>query len=428
MASIITGNYGVGHHIMLKDKSHLSNIVLSAIKSKYNPGEKFEIYKKTDELKYILFFNNESQCDKEVYLKDTENNIIKICGSTNGIQNSFNHDSKSGKSNTNFLTELKENISLYLFLNKNVSESKMIEALIKNNKEKDSYKTLYYASALKQDIILQKHVNTKNGYVGERQADKLTNKLYFIARKLSKLTNDNWNPADVWLFKEPAKFTKYINDIDIKTYSLAQLNSYIQEKMNNKEILPISLKQVEDERAEYEIINKDYKVDLNFKLAYVDMDFSFNNYIPWTISNFAPRCGFKSSKTSLNVYIEGRMKGVSYQLGAVDKKAFMLKIKNVYKDGENKINDKLVIKRIAEIMDKVEVRAKGKKRKAEEYINAYEALSTDLAKKRAYNLINNMHAVLIHGPKLYGQEAFFEWLYKYSRKITDKSSPYILIH
>lgn len=433
MASIITGNYGVGHTIVLKDDKHLSTAVKTAIHGAYKPGDKFVIAAKTpDATEYIFGKGN-----AEIFLKDSKNNVIKVVGGVSSIEGSFNHFSEKGKSNTNLLTEVKEVISLYTFLHDFdlKDEDKLVDMLPVNFQK--FYSSDYFLSAVKQNKSLKKFgYRLNSGYIGERQSENFTAPLYEAARKISKLHADNWNPADVWLMKSTFKneYNKFINSIDIKAHNIHHINQWVKTHLDKKNLIPISLKHVSEETAHTEIVEFGMELhNMDFSLSYVDMDITaFNNFIPWTKCNFAPRCGFKSSKTSTSVFVEGRMKGAGYQLGAVDKKAWVeytkretgFKLVDSYNGNPNDaLNEKL----IKEIYKNVTVKMKSKATKADDMIESYR-LTEGVTRKRANNLISSMYMLTVAAPKAIGQKEFYEWLYMYARKITENSCSYVLSH
>lgn len=435
MASVITGNYSAGHNIVLKNKEHLSTTALKAIKGVYNPGDPFTMDNPNKDIVATYVFGTGN---KELYLTDSNNKRIKIVGSISSIEGSFNHNAKSGKSNTEVLTEIKELISLWVMLDDIVSDSKENHIMSKlSAKQRDFYKSEYLISAIKQNKSIKQfgyRLNTE--YKGERQATGFTKELYDKATKISKLHKDNWNPADVWFIKNSfmSTYKEFVDSIDVKTHSIDHVNQFIKVHIDSKNIVPVSLKHVDEDKAHTELVYFGMKLkNLDFNISYVDMDIdSFNNFIPWTKCNFAPRCGFKSSKTSLSVFIEGRMRNAGYQLGAVDKKvwvAYTQKLTGIKLIDSNPITpvDKNNIKYIEEIYKRVTIKKGGRTTTADQMIASYMLLD-GLSKKRANNLISSMYMLLVAVPKKIGEAQFFEWLYLYSRKITEKACPYILSH
>jgi len=437
MASIITGNYGPGSKIVLKPKIPMN--VLKELNKEYKSGDKFVIHKtvKNPDISYT-FGSGKST----VYIMDSKNKIIKITGATNTIQNSFNHHSEKGKSNTDFLTDLKEMISMKVMLLGNTKlDDKVEEKIIKSlsPKQKDFYDSLYYRSAVKQNISLKRDlgIDVSNSYSGERQGKDKSKKLYSIARQITGLHPDNYNPADLWFIKKSylGTYNKFLDSIDVKIDSISKLNEFIKKGIKDKTVLPISLKQVTDkERGSSELVYYGMKFqDINFDIDSVDMAMdSFNNFIIWTKSGFGMRVGYKSSKTSLSVYIEGRMKGSAYQLGAVDEKEFVkyTKLNSNYKlvDGSKETpNDDNITKIINNIYSKVTIKGGGTKTNALDLINGYNN-ADEFMKLRANNLLSFMNIMLVELPKKKSYSEIFEWCYFYSRKITENSSDYILTH
>ena len=113
-----------------------------------------------------------------------------------------------------------------------------------------------------------------------------------------------------------------------------ELNGLLAEAFYNRDVIPISLKNVTAAKATSSIIDpqKMLDMDLSLDLSYskVDLSDTFANFILQTVSGFAVRVGYKASATTLNVSIEGRMISAGYQLGAVDAKAYQNEISTVY--------------------------------------------------------------------------------------------------
>jgi hypothetical protein len=182
------------------------------------------------------------------------------------------------------------------------------------------FNSVYYESSLKQTKTLKKNIKGK-GFDYERQGKDKTEAIYKLAREYSKKSNDNWNPADVWMIKKTFDMKKITN-----AQSLDELNASIANAYKKGDVYPISLKQVSTPEAKFSIIDAssmmNQQLDYDFAFEKVDLSDTYANFIVQTKSGFAVRCGFKASATTLNVSLEGRFIGAGYQLGAVDAKTF----------------------------------------------------------------------------------------------------------
>ena len=198
-----------------------------------------------------------------------------------------------------------------------LSEDAVIKKLGSNGSK---FSSVYYESSLKQTKTLKKKIKGK-GFEYERQGKNKTEAVYKLARELSKKSNDNWNPADVWMIKKTFDMKKITN-----ANSLDELNTSIANAYKKGEVYPISLKQVSNAEAEFNVIDAssqmNQKLEYDLKFEKVDLSDTYANFIVQTKSGFAVRCGFKASATTLNVSLEGRFIGAGYQLGAVDAKTF----------------------------------------------------------------------------------------------------------
>lgn len=422
-ANIWKDEYAVGSKIVIKPSVKKKIPFLSD----YPAGSKFTKWQQDKPTKEYDIGGAEQF---HLYLRNDKGKVILLTGSKGNINALFNHDRASGKSNTEFLTTLKENISLRLFLEGEISEEQVIDGL--SDREKEFYTSVYYTSAVAQLRSIKSFgFTTTSGYYGERQKGKETEGIYKLANKLEKLHPDNWNPADVWLIRTDflAEFRHYVRTFDTNFMNISNLNLWMEEAIKNKNVLPISLKQVNGD-GHTEIIGPNHPINLDFSIDRVDINLkTFNNFIPWTASGFAPRVGFKGSTEGLGVFVEGREKGSKYQLGAVDKKALVKKLENAGAKVTTirKHNDKLFSKLLKACYGVYSMKMGGKRTTYKEAMDYYNGFD-DWGKTRALNLVIYMHAMLIESSAKYGQEEFFEWMYRYSRKITDTSSMYIIVH
>jgi hypothetical protein len=430
MASIVNNpKYGEGHQLVLKDK--LSGSMAASFRQMgYEPGKSiFKITLKKTPKPTKSF--KVAEGNKSILLFDKSNKKIILEGSESGINGVFNHYSANAKSKTGLLTQIKETFSLEIFknyfeLNKTLSEEKAIELVSNTIKEaKQNYDSVYYSSAIKQLDELKKYVKKKN-YTYERQGADRTKELYIVARKLTKKLSDNWNPGDVWMIQKNFDMKPLLQS---KTAS--ELNAKLTEAFNKKDILPISLKQVEQPKAKSSIIDPSnmmsQKLDLDLKFDRVDLSETFNNFIVITKSGFAIRCGFKASATTLNVSLEGRFIGAGFQTGAVDAKVYTKEIKESFnydlRSSEVNKNDYDVAKKELKQMFSKYNRLSNT---IENYNSAIKLFDkgNKLVKDRFVNLMSYMYSFLIIPKKF---EDHMKFCYFTSKKITTDSSIYLII-
>ena len=430
MASIVNNpKYGEGHQLVLKDK--LSGSMAASFRQMgYEPGKSiFKITLKKTPKPSKSF--KVSDGNKNILLFDKNNKKIILEGSESGINGVFNHFSANAKSKTGLLTQIKETFSLEIFknyfeLNKTLSEEKAIELVSNTIKEsKQNYDSVYYSSAIKQLDELKKYVKKKN-YTYERQGADRTRELYIVARKLTNKLSDNWNPGDVWMIQKNFDMKPLLQS---KTAS--ELNAKLTEAFNKKDILPISLKQVEQPKAKSSIIDPSnmmsQKLDLDLKFDRVDLSETFNNFIVITKSGFAIRCGFKASATTLNVSLEGRFIGAGFQTGAVDAKVYTKEIKESFnydlRSSEVNKNDYDVAKKELKQMFSKYNRLSNT---IENYNSAIKLFDkgNKLVKDRFANLMSYMYSFLIIPKKF---EDHMKFCYFTSKKITTDSSIYLII-
>lgn len=333
MASIVgSSKYGEGHKVILKDSDKIPQSSGTAFKEhKYEAGKSTFAITKSAKPKDIDTVIQLGAGSDSIMLIDEKKKIVLVKGSESAINNTFNHFSENAKSNTGALTEIKELVSMYMFeaaveTGKKLTEDQVIAKL---GDKKKLYTSLYYTSAEAQTKELVKFMKSAKGYHYERQAQDKTNALYVIGRKLSGKSNDNWNPADVWMIKKTFKM-----DTLLEAKSIDELNNAIAAAFKKKDVIPISLKQVDGDKATMSVVDPssqmNQKLDYDMSFLKVDLSDTFANFIVQTKSGFAVRCGFKASATTLNVSLEGRFVGAGFQLGAVDAKQYGPHVKEKY--------------------------------------------------------------------------------------------------
>lgn len=158
-----------------------------------------------------------------------------------------------------------------------------------------------------------------------------SNVMIEIAKRCGlKDSKDNWNPADVWLMSISASKVKS----DTKDFTtLAEFNTYMTQKFKTKEIIGISLKKITKPKiGKYEVIESDILPQVNFIPNRVIFNTNNKNFIFETsntegsVSGFNIRVGTKAGdvkeEKDIKIYLEGRMKNTSVQLGAVSADLF----------------------------------------------------------------------------------------------------------
>lgn len=439
MASISGSStkYKEGHKIQFKSEDKLSASVASQIKKLgYIAGNTiFSLLRPIKDPKATHIIEVTKGGKEQVYVKDPKNKIVLLIGSSSGIDGCFNHaGGESSKGDTNIKTEVKEKISMWVFesmIEKNVmpTENEIIEKL--GPKLKTYYSSVYYESAQRQLEVLKKNV-TKRGYTYERQRDDKTDALYALGRKLSGKQNDNWNPADVWMIRKTFDLSEMIASSD----NIAALNNSIADAIMKKDLIPISLKQIEGNKtAKYSIVDpeksgNDIKIDFSFEK--VDLSESFNNFILFTQGGFNIRVGYKASSTNFGVYLEGRMQGASSQIGAVDKRAFVEYIKDKYgfdlRSASNAppiAEHALAKKELKKIFQKYS-RISNKIQNEESALQLY-TKGDDAIKGRFSNIISFLYAMTVLPKNDKEFEELMRYCYLSAKKITGGACMYILI-
>lgn len=432
MASIVDNpKYGEGHQIVLKDK--LSGVMATKFRQMgYMPGkDKFKItLKKTPkENKYLEV----AKGNKSIYLIDKANRKLLIEGSETSINGLFNHFSTNAKSNTNLLTEIKETFSLEVFKaaiesNKKYKEDDLIKIIDRQIRGTvDNYDTVYFDSAYKQLDELKKYVK-KKGYDYERQGGPRTKDLYTVARKLTGKLSDNWNPADVWMIQK-----KFDMKPLLESKSASELNSKLTDAFNKKDIIPVSLKQVEQPRAKSSIIDPSnllkQKLDLDLKFDRIDLSHTYKNVIVITKSGFGVRCGFKASAITTIVSLEGRFIGAGFQTGGIDSKYYNAEVKEKHnytlRSGAVQTSDyTLAKKELKEMFDKYKRLSNSDQ--LQNYSQAMKLFDkgNKLTKDRFSNIISYLYSLTMKPKKF---EDHMKFCYFTSKKLTTDSGIYLII-
>ena len=430
MASITNNSkkYGEGHSIVLKDPGKISSAVnLLFTKAGYRAGKSvFDITINPRNVDNIIQYSTGKD---NLFVKDNKKKIIQLIGSSSAIDGTFNHFTTNAKSNTNLLTEIKEDISMWLFQGhfekrKLLSEDDVVGML---GKRKDFYDTTYYESGVKQLQELKKYIKS-GGYNYERQGGSQTKPMYTQARKLTKKASDNWNPGDVWMIKSNFNMEPIYN-----APSADVLNGLLAEAYYNQDVIPISLKNVTTAKASSSVIDPQkllsMTLDIDLEFLKVDLSDTYANFIVQTKSGFAVRVGYKASATTLNVSLEGRMISAGYQLGAVDAKDYTREVAEQHRyelrngvAGGNIAYMDDAKRELKEIFSKYG-RVSNTIKDYDSAINLVDS-ADDLTQKRFVNIISYLYSILITPSKF---ETHMKFCYFSAKKITGVSGLYLIL-
>jgi len=108
-------------------------------------------------------------------------------------------------------------------------------------------------------MSLKQYGGTRGWTVFNREGGFMDYISDLISRKFGISKKDVWNPADIWLIKEPKKVEKLINDaVDGPHPTLAELNNVLRQLFTTKtgpSVVGLSLKQISLADAHYEEVN-----------------------------------------------------------------------------------------------------------------------------------------------------------------------------
>ncbi|MBC8429799.1 MAG: hypothetical protein H8D92_00220 [Pelagibacteraceae bacterium] len=154
--------------------------------------------------------------------------------------------------------------------------------------------------------------------------DKFTDELYKHAKKLAGFSKkDAWNPADVWIVKDPNKQLKEL----LATTSIEQLNDVLRSGLKDKTILPISLKKTKSTASVEELNTESLIGSSDIKIQSMVVDCMFlpnkrkfsNNGATIKLTNDAKFVCRSSDARRVKFVFEGTMRGAAAQLGKVPK-------------------------------------------------------------------------------------------------------------
>jgi hypothetical protein len=166
----------------------------------------------------------------------------------------------------------------------------------------------------KQAVALKTYLGTNKGYNYSR--DENTGFMVFIEdiakSRCGVKTKDNWNPADIYMVKKNKERTikEKINSITKNTDEMANLyslNEYMRELINDKDLVPVSLKAISKSKsqADLELSNmgksKNKKIEIeNVGALKCFINFGTNSKTPTEIDNGEIAGQFKIGETVIN--------------------------------------------------------------------------------------------------------------------------------
>lgn len=324
---------------MFDFKSYLSEATI-VNQTKYGAGHKIELSKRAtgDWVKDLEGKDLEladatpdaeeiGSGSESIYVK-AGSKVYKIKGSKSGLNSSFNHKGLGGKSDTHKTTRCKEAMSLIVFKHyseagETISEDDAITQLSNWGADETVYNSVYYTSAVLQ-LANFKKIRPIQGkkLVFEFQGDKFCKKIYAKKAELGgPKSDDNWNPADVWVFD--ASFVSKIDSELGEIEHLNELNFWIRKSFLSGYLCPISLKQATG-ASKMELINpqkyKNKRLDYDFTLDRVVIAGSLKSVFIETKSGYTFKANSRAAATSTNLYLEGTFKSENFAMGAVDAK------------------------------------------------------------------------------------------------------------
>ena len=228
----------------------------------------------------------------------------------------------------------------------------------------------------------------------------------------------------------------------LDTRSPTELNTKLAEKVKKKEIIPVSLKQVEGPKARLELVDPasafKENLDMNFTLDRIDLSGKdkdgqyFKNCIIYTRSGYATRVAFKASSTTLNVSLEGRFVGEKAQIGGIDAKEYRLKVKRDFNydlrgSSVNPGMRKIADAELKEMFGKYGRLSNTIKNFAEVEKILNDKNTMQLTKDRYVNMVSYMYSILIIPNSQKKFEEHMKFQYLTAKKLSEDSSLYYLI-
>ena len=133
----------------------------------------------------------------------------------------------------------------------------------------------------------------------------------FIKEKFGISRKDSWNPADIWLIKQPQVYrTRIQRELDGPkgTQTIRELNAIMRSMFKKREVVGISLKLISGKQAKYEEVNVDEKFFAKLENMQGEYDFK--------VSRIVCKLNLNSGKTSFvtqdtNIFLKDTSKEVA---------------------------------------------------------------------------------------------------------------------
>lgn len=148
----------------------------------------------------------------------------------------------------------------------------------------------WISSYEKQAIALKGWLKTNKGYAYSRDTGIMPYVEDIAKKRCGVSVKDRWNPADIYMVKKAKESTikKKLDDITKgtdKKKNLAQLNAYMRELLNKKELIGVSLKAItaKTPTAKLDVANmgNNHKGDFSLQAGSLKCLLSIGNKIPF---------------------------------------------------------------------------------------------------------------------------------------------------
>lgn len=179
---------------------------------------------------------------------------------------------------------------------------------------------------------------------------KIGNAVFSMFKKLpdvpAGVSKDNWNPADIWIYENRETVISKLS----KAKTVVEFNNTINYLFEQRELVGVSLKKaskvatakvVRGEIKEFDL--KPSKSTINIKTTYVDIQTTGSE------NEFFIRSRAKAGNGTIGIYFEGKEKGSTTFLGAIDKKL----VSSLTGFSDNILPDDLSKKSLIGVLDKL---------------------------------------------------------------------------
>ncbi len=212
----------------------------------------------------------------------------------------------------------------YYIKNKTFAESKLI-----NSEIGFTFDNNWQNNFINHVTAINSFIKLDNSYEIELDsaANKIGDKIFKLLKKLGfKESKDNWNPADIWIYKTSKK--SFIMTSLAKAESVNEFNQLIKKYFNAKILLGVSLKKMIKLKNAV-IIDSASNNDFKLKFAKSSMSL-LNTYYDIKTTGFPKdfliraRAKAKtiSKETDIRIYFEGKKSNSTEFLGAIPKTKF----------------------------------------------------------------------------------------------------------